>query len=101
MPSGLPLVYAGSRYETPFKVQTYVDATRIVEAPATTEDGLTFQGWSDEGDAVHEIVIQDGPQTLTATYGDAEGAGAGCRSRRRGSAGKRARGHPGASSARA
>ncbi len=77
VPSGLPITYAGSRYETPFKVKTYVDARRIVEAPAETDDGLRFDGWSDGGEAVHEIVIGESPQTLTATYVDASGTAAG------------------------
>jgi len=73
VPSGLELTYAGSRYETPFKVKTYINAKRIVEAPVTAGDGLTFDSWSDGGDAVHDIVIADGDQVLTATYVDDSG----------------------------
>ncbi|MCB0148336.1 MAG: PKD domain-containing protein, partial [Caldilineaceae bacterium] len=73
VPSGLELTYAGSRYETPFKVKTYINAKRIVEAPVTADGGLTFDSWSDGGDAVHDIVIADGDQVLTATYVDASG----------------------------
>jgi glucose/arabinose dehydrogenase len=73
-PGGLPLTYAGSRYETPFKVRTYIGARRIVEAPLTAADGLTFDRWSDGGDAVHDIVIEDGDRVLTAIYTDASGA---------------------------
>jgi glucose/arabinose dehydrogenase len=73
VPSGLPITYAGSRYETPFKVKTYIDATRIIGAPQET-DGLSFDKWSDGGEAVHEIVIGESAQTLTATYVDAQGA---------------------------
>ena len=77
VPPGLPITYAGSRYETPFKVKTYIDAKRIIEAPAETKDGLRFDSWSDGGEAVHEIVIGESPQTLTATYVDASGSAAG------------------------
>ncbi len=77
VPAGLPITYAGSRYETPFKVKTYIDAKRIIEAPAETKDGLRFDSWSDGGEAVHEIVIGESPQTLTATYVDASGTAAG------------------------
>jgi hypothetical protein len=73
VPAGQALTYAGSRYETPFKVQTYINAKRIIEAPPETDDGLRFDNWSDGGEAVHEIVIGDGAQTLVATYVDAEG----------------------------
>jgi hypothetical protein len=66
------VTYAGSRYETPFKVKTYINAKRIVEAPDTTENGLRFDNWSNGSDGVeepvHELVIGDGPQTWTATY---------------------------------
>ena len=55
VPAGLPITYAGSRYQTPFKATTYVNAKRIVEAPATTPGGLAFAGWSDGGEAVHEV----------------------------------------------
>ncbi len=74
VPAGEEITYAGSRYTTPFKVQTYIGATRIVEAPAETAGGLRFDNWSDGGEAVHEIVVGDGAQTLVATYVDAEGA---------------------------
>ncbi|HQY92490.1 PQQ-dependent sugar dehydrogenase [Caldilinea sp.] len=72
-PSGLPITYAGSRYETPFKVKTYIGAKRIVEAPLTAAGGLTFASWSDGGDAVHDLVIEDGDRVLTAVYTDASG----------------------------
>ena len=74
VPSGLELTYAGSRYETPFKVKTYINAKRIIEAPLSADGGLTFDSWSDGGDAVHDIVIADGDQVLTATYIDDSGA---------------------------
>ncbi len=73
VPSGLELTYAGSRYETPFKVKTYINAKRIIEAPLTADGGLAFDSWSDGGDAVHDVVIADGDQVLTATYVDASG----------------------------
>ena len=77
VPSGLELTYAGSRYETPFKVKTYINAKRIIEAPLAADGGLTFDSWSDGGDAVHDIVIADGDQVLTATYIDDSGAAPG------------------------
>jgi glucose/arabinose dehydrogenase len=85
VPSGLPITYGGSRYETPFKVKTYINASRIVEAPAEAETdaegALRFDSWSDGtttvNEAVHEIAIADGNQTWTATYVDAAGAVAG------------------------
>ena len=73
VPAGQEITYAGSRYKTPFKVQTYIDARRIIEAPTETDSGLRFDNWSDGGEAVHEIVVSDGPQTLVATYVDAAG----------------------------
>lgn len=76
VPRGLRITYAGSSYTTPFKVKTYINAKRIIEAPLTTADGLTFDRWSDGGDAVHDIVIEDGDRVLTAYYVDAAGAAA-------------------------
>ena len=73
VPAGLPITYAGSRYETPFKVKTYINAKRIIEAPGSTGNGLTFASWSDGGEAAHEMVVQDGAQTLTASYADDNG----------------------------
>ncbi|MFO7633515.1 MAG: PQQ-dependent sugar dehydrogenase [Caldilinea sp.] len=73
VPSGLPITYAGSRYKTPFKVKTYINAKRIVEAPLTAAGGLLFDSWSDGGDAVHDIVIEDGDRILTAVYVDPSG----------------------------
>ncbi len=68
VPSGLPITYAGSRYTTPFKVKTYINAKRIVEAPLTAAGGLVFDSWSDGGDAIHDIIIEDGDRVLTAIY---------------------------------
>ena len=68
VPSGLPITYAGSRYTTPFKVKTYINAKRIVEAPLTAAGGLVFDSWSNGGDAVHDIIIEDGDRVLTAVY---------------------------------
>ncbi|MBW7883365.1 MAG: PQQ-dependent sugar dehydrogenase [Caldilineaceae bacterium] len=76
-PSGLSLTYAGSRYTTPFKVKTYVGAERVVEAPLTAGEGLTFDSWSDGGAAVHEITVADGDQLLIASYVEEDGAPAG------------------------
>ncbi len=77
VPPGLSITYAGSRYETPFKVKTYIDAKRIIEAPAEADGGLRFDNWSDGGEAVHEIVVGESAQTLTATYVDDSGQAAG------------------------
>lgn len=74
VPSGQEITYAGSRYKTPFKVQTYINAKRIIEAPKETSGGLRFDSWSDGGEAVHEIVIADGAQLMIANYVDAEGS---------------------------
>jgi glucose/arabinose dehydrogenase len=91
-PSGLPITYAGSRYTTPFKVTTYINAKRILEAPATARGGLRFDNWSDgestlEG-AVQEIIIADGDRVLTAAYvmrggAEPEQVASGRRSRRK------------------
>ncbi len=107
VPSGLPITYAGSRYTTPFEVTTYINARRILEAPATATGGLRFDNWSDGatavGEAVNEIVIADGDRVLTATYVDADavtpaeepvrrqrsGSGGGCHAH----GGNRANGH--------
>ncbi|MFZ1753612.1 MAG: PQQ-dependent sugar dehydrogenase, partial [Caldilineaceae bacterium] len=35
VPSGLPLSYGGSSYTTPFRVRTYLNAQRTIEAPPT------------------------------------------------------------------
>jgi hypothetical protein len=47
-PSGLRITYAGSSYTTPFKVKTYINAKRIIEAPLTTRgraDLRQLVGW--------------------------------------------------------
>jgi hypothetical protein len=78
VPSGLPITYAGSRYEAPFKVKTYINAKRIVEAPETAAGGLRFENWTNGSetvtDPVYAIAIGDGNQSWTATYVDATGA---------------------------
>lgn len=71
VPSGLPISYNGSSYTTPFRVRTYVNAERTLEAPPTAGD-LRFQGWSDGGDRRHAITVS-GETTLVATYADAAG----------------------------
>jgi len=72
IPSGLPLSYAGSSYTTPFRVRTYQNATRTVEAPPTAPGGLRFSGWSDGGAARHTIRV-NGEATFVATYADPSG----------------------------
>ncbi|RLT43749.1 MAG: PKD domain-containing protein [Chloroflexi bacterium] len=72
-PSGLPLSYAGSSYTTPFRVRTYQNAERTIEAPPTAQGGLRFAGWSDVGGARHSVRVA-GEATYTATYIDPNGA---------------------------
>lgn len=72
-PSGLPLSYAGSSYTTPFRVRTYLNAQRTIEAPPTAAGDLRFDGWSDGGPARHSIRV-NGEATYTATYVDPSGA---------------------------
>jgi hypothetical protein len=67
-PSGLRLTYDGTSYTTPFTIPMMVNAPRTIAAPPV-QDGLPFIGWSDGGDASHQIVGQPTPQTLIATYG--------------------------------
>jgi len=68
VPSGLPVLYAGSPYVTPFSVTTPVSATRRIGAARAPADGLTFAAWSDGGAATHEITIGATDQTLIARY---------------------------------
>ena len=72
-PSGLALSYAGSSYTTPFRVRTYQNAQRTIEAPPTAPGDLRFNGWSDGGAARHSVRV-NGEATYTATYVDASGA---------------------------
>ena len=68
LPEGAPLLYAGSRYVTPFKVTTYVNAQRSIGAPSEPADGLTFTSWSDGGEIRHQLTIGESDQTLIAIY---------------------------------
>jgi len=68
VPSGLTLMYAGSRYTTPFSVQTYIRAKRLIGAPRTPMDGRYFDRWSDDGDANHSIKIGPEEKRLVAHY---------------------------------
>jgi PKD repeat protein len=72
-PSGLPLSYAGSSYTTPFRVRTYQNAQRTIEAPPSAPGNLTFDGWSDGGGARHSVRV-NGEATFVATYSDPSGA---------------------------
>lgn len=72
-PSGLPLLYDGTEYTTPFKVVTYVGAKRAVSASATAGEGLSFSSWSDRGAADHMITVGRADSTLTARYVGADG----------------------------
>ncbi|MEZ4713013.1 MAG: PQQ-dependent sugar dehydrogenase [Caldilineaceae bacterium] len=71
LPEGAPLLYAGSRYVTPFKVTTYVNAQRSLGAPSEPVDGLTFASWSDGGEIRHQLTIGESDQTLIAIYSGA------------------------------
>ncbi len=72
-PAGLPLIYDGTRYTTPFKVISYVNAKRQVDAPLNPQTGVSFGRWSDDGAATHEITMQATDQTLAANYLGATG----------------------------
>ena len=67
-PSGLALLYNGTRYVTPFTVTTQVGSARQIAAPRAPATGVTFSGWSSEGPRSQSITIGDAPQTLTAVY---------------------------------
>ena len=67
-PSGLALLYNGTRYVTPFSVTTQVGSARQLAAPRAPATGVTFSGWSNEGPRSQAITIGDEPQTLTAVY---------------------------------
>ncbi len=67
-PSGLALLYNGTRYVTPFTVTTQVGSARQIAAPRAPATGVTFSGWSNEGPRSQAITIGDAPQTLTAVY---------------------------------
>ena len=70
-PSGLSLNWEGVERTTPFTVTTNVNARQQLSALAEQE-GLDFVRWSDGGERIHDITIQDMPQTLTATYESSE-----------------------------
>ncbi len=73
IPSGLPLSYAGSSYTTPFRLRTYQNAQRTIEAPPSAPGNLRFDGWSDGGGARHSVRV-NGEATFVATYVDPSGA---------------------------
>ncbi|MBI3960204.1 MAG: hypothetical protein HY328_15435, partial [Chloroflexi bacterium] len=73
VPSGLSVSYAGSNYTTPFRVRTYQNAARTMEAPPTAPGNLRFNGWSDGGAARHSVRV-NGEATFTATYAGPSGA---------------------------
>ena len=66
-PSGLKLSWEGVERTTPFTVTTNVNARQQLTALAEQE-GREFVSWSDGGERIHDITVQDTPQTLTATY---------------------------------
>jgi len=68
VPSGLELMYAGSRHTTPFSMETYVRAERIVGAPNRSISGRLFDRWSDDGKATHVIKIGNDEKRLVAIY---------------------------------
>lgn len=67
-PSGLPVLYAGSPYVTPFSVTTQVNASRRIGAARNPAEGVTFDSWSDGGEGTHDITIGDADRTLIARY---------------------------------
>lgn len=73
LPSGLSIGYNGSSYQTPFRIQTYLNARRTVSAPPTVAGGLTFQNWSDGGEARHVIRV-GGNETFAAVYAADDGS---------------------------
>ncbi len=66
-PSGLPLIYDGDLYTTPFTVSMMVNAQRTIVAPLQA-DGLHFVSWSDGGAASHTIKGSAEAQTYLAVY---------------------------------
>ena len=66
-PSGLKLSWEGVERTAPFTVQTNVNARQQLTALAEQE-GLAFVSWSDGGERIHDITVQDTMQSLTATY---------------------------------
>ena len=75
-PSGLLVAVGGAQRTTPFTVAAVVNSNLQIAAPSP-QAGLTFQSWSDGGEATHGILIGATSQTLVATYGGAGGSGAG------------------------
>lgn len=69
IPNGLPILYAGSRYTTSFKVITYPSAKRFISAIKQPQDGIEFTLWSDGGSRLRQLTIADQDVTLTALYG--------------------------------
>ena len=74
-PSGIELLYDGTRYTTPFEITTYVGARRFIGAPLNPIDDLTFAGWSNQGPRQQRITIQSSGQTITARYSEESSAG--------------------------
>jgi hypothetical protein len=77
-PSGLVLALGGVQRTTPFTVTPVVGSNLQITAPSP-QAGLTFQSWSDGGDATHGIRIGPESRTLVATF---SGAGGGTTGRR-------------------
>ena len=68
IPSGFELMYAGSRYTTPFSVETYARAERVIGAPSRSVSGRVFDSWSDGGEATHSIKVGNAEKRLVARY---------------------------------
>lgn len=66
-PPGLTLTYGDITGVTPFTVNPPTAGIRSIGAP-TTQQGLTFESWSDGGAAVHDISVPATATTLTANY---------------------------------
>ena len=67
VPTGLTVNYSGEAFTAPFSVTTYVNGQRSINVPPT-QNGLTFESWSNGGPAAQTITIESSPQTLIATY---------------------------------
>lgn len=73
VPSGMPVLYAGSPYQTPFKVISYVNAERSISAGQAPTDDSQFLIWSDGGPRRRTLIMNETDTTLTALYSGQDG----------------------------